>query len=666
MALVTAAATMILVEECKCGSMKGGSAGARAGRSRDFETAQRAARRDGANGTADHRVRVAELANGFRHVIAPPGTGGLPDVSRLHAERSSVTMTPLGMSAREIPVKNGKGKVVTETLLMAGSAIRPMRTAQQPDARSVVALLERFAAPVGCAAKVQILRPFAVISRKSYSAPITLPIGPAYLAATLEKAGYPVEIIDAIGENIYQIVRSQCGHYNLQGLCTDEIVARITPQTRVLGISIMFSQEWLEHRSLIRAIRRAFPDLIIVVGGEHPTALPEYVLRDCPEIDYLVAGEGELTFLELVHGLIHGREIRDVPGVCFIDEAGGFVTTGLSRRIMDIDNLPAPAWHRCNVENYFIDNWTMGIAMGRNMPIIATRGCPYQCTFCSNPTMWTTRYKMRDVSEVVNEIEFLINHYNANSIEFFDLTAIVKKEWILSFCKELKRRHVDIAWQLPSGTRSEALDRETLKAICDAGCRFLVYAPESGCEETLAAVRKKIKLAHLTSSIRDAISIGHTVKVNFILGFPHERFRQMIKTVAYALKLARLGVEDCNISAFSPYPGSELFRDLVADGSVPALNDAYFRSLVTQFDFTSSAAICKHVPAGLLVPLRIIGQMLFYALAYTLHPKRIVRLVKSTFKSRFQANNLFEQRLYDFIVRFRTVRPGNRAIRSSN
>jgi len=67
-----------------------------------------------------------------------------------------------------------------------------------------------------------------------------------------------------------------------------------------------------------------------------------------------------------------------------------------------------------------------------------------------------------------------------------------------------------------------------------------------------------------------------------------------------------------------------------------------------------------------LVPLRIIGQMLFYALAYTLHPKRIVRLVKSTFKSRFQANNLFEQRLYDFIVRFRTVRPGNRAIRSSN
>ena len=347
-----------------------------------------------------------------------------------------------------------------DSLAAALSIDRPARTVGALDSRHVGDLLARFAAPAGGAGTVQIVRPFAVISRTTYSAPITLPIGPAYLAATLEKAGYSVGIIDAIGEGIYQIVRSRCGDYNLQGLSTNEIIARIKPETRVLGVSMMFSQEWLEHRSFIRAVRQAFPKLTIVAGGEHPTAVPEHVLRDCPEIDYLVAGEGELTFLELVHGIMHGRDIGGIPGVSFIDRAGQFVATGLSRRIVDIDNLPPPAWHLCNVENYFIDNWTMGIAMGHNMPILATRGCPYQCTFCSNPTMWTTRYKMRDVGRVVDEIEFLIKQYKANSIDFFDLTAIVKKEWIIAFCKELKRRNINIAWQLPSGTRSEALDRE--------------------------------------------------------------------------------------------------------------------------------------------------------------------------------------------------------------
>src|SRR6185436_14108150 len=99
---------------------------------------------------------------------------------------------------------------------------------------------------------------------------------------------------------------------------------------------------------------------------------------------------------------------------------------------------------------------------------------------CSSPAMWTTRYKLRSVDEVISEIEWLIEKYQANSIDFFDLTAIVKKDWIMEFCAKLKARGVSVVWQLPSGTRSEALDPEALQAIYDAQCRYLVYAPESG------------------------------------------------------------------------------------------------------------------------------------------------------------------------------------------
>ena len=140
----------------------------------------------------------------------------------------------------------------------------------------------------------------------------------------------------------------------------------------------------------------------------------------------------------------------------------------------------------------------MGISSGRNMPILGTRGCPYQCTFCSNPTMWTTRYTMRDPKDVVDEVESLVKNHAARSIEFFDLTAIVKKDWIIAFCNELKARKLNVSWQLPSGTRSEALDDETLLAIYETNCRLLVYAPESGSPETLRIIKKNLKLDRLT------------------------------------------------------------------------------------------------------------------------------------------------------------------------
>jgi len=257
---------------------------------------------------------------------------------------------------------------------------------------------------------------------------------------------------------------------------------------------MMFSQEWVPQREFIIKVRARYPNLIIVVGGEHPTALPEYVLRDCPAIDFLVTGEGELTFLELVHALFHGNDPSKVPGISYLTSAGVFVSNGLSSRISHINELPRPAWHLCKVDNYHNGNWMMGISSGRNMPILGTRGCPYQCTFCSNPTMWTTRYTMRDPKDVVDEVESLVKNHAARSIEFFDLTAIVKKDWIIAFCNELKARKLNVSWQLPSGTRSEALDDETLLAIYETKCRLLVMRPKVARQRRLGSSKRSLSL----------------------------------------------------------------------------------------------------------------------------------------------------------------------------
>ncbi|MBF0125758.1 MAG: B12-binding domain-containing radical SAM protein [Magnetococcales bacterium] len=537
-----------------------------------------------------------------------------------------------------------------------GSTRTTHRTRAQ-DGRSVRALIRELAAPVPCDAMVTLIRPFAVMSKHAYSTPITPPIGPAYLAAVIEAAGYPVAMIDGIGEEIQRVVASGCGRFNLQGLSAAAIIGRIPSDTRVIGISMMFSQEWLEHRRLIQGIRDRFPAARIVVGGEHVTALTEYVLRDCPAIDYAVIGEGELTFLELVHALFHDAPVDGIGGVAHLTPAG-VMKTGVGSRIGLIDELPRPAWHLLQVRNYFIDNWTMGIAMGRNMPILASRGCPYQCTFCSNPGMWSTRYKLRDVQEVIAEIQWLIQDFGANSIDFFDLTAIVRKEWMLRFCAALKANGLSIIWQLPSGTRCEALDEEVLRAIFAANCRYLVYAPESGSERTLKRIKKRLNLRTTLSSIQTALRVGHTVKVNFVIGFPDDETRDVLRTLGLILRLAWLGVHDCNVAIFTPYPGSELFDELREAGAIPALDDAYIATLICQFDLTVAQSFCRHLSGRSLMLFRLMGQLGFYALSYLRRPWRLVNLVRGVLRPGTIATNLLEQRIFDLLARRRLLSKG--------
>ncbi len=500
---------------------------------------------------------------------------------------------------------------------------------------------------------VKILRPPAIFSASSYSTPLAVPLGPAYLAGMLEAAGYDAEVIDGIGEGIFDIRTSRDGSLKYQGLTTEQIVRRVGPETRLLGVSLMFSQGWPQYREIIEAVKRAYPDIVIVLGGEHPSAMAEYVLRDCPDVDYVITGEGELALLELAWRHFGDLDMSDLPGLAYLGADGSFVRNGPGRRIADFANLPRPAWHLCEIDNFFKGSWTHGIPYGRNMLILATRGCPYQCTFCSNPFMWSTRYMMRPPADVVDEIEWLISTYGANSIDFEDLTAIVKKDWTIEFCNELKRRNLRIIWQLPSGTRSEALDSETLQALYDTGCRLLTYAPESGSENSLEVIKKKVKLDRLTKSLRQALHIGHTGKINLIIGFPHETRRDCWKTIFYGVKVALLGAHDCLISVFTPYPGSELFDELRKDGTIPVLNDSYFNDLLLQFDVTVNKSYCRNVSGRELAYYRIIGMSLFYLISFIRSPRRGLRIFGALFKRGFQPRTVLEQRLMDMAARWR-------------
>jgi radical SAM superfamily enzyme YgiQ (UPF0313 family) len=524
---------------------------------------------------------------------------------------------------------------------------RPPRTLDIGDAFSVYANPDPQSTCV-----VTLIAPPIYFSKNSYSTPLTMPLGLAYLAAVLEKAHYRVKIVDCPGSDANNIYYTPNGRFKVQGLDEQRSIELIDPETDIIGVSIMFSQEWPQVRDYINRIRRAFPHAKIIVGGEHPTAMSEYTLRDCPDIDYVVRGEGELTLLEVVYLLRSGKPVQGVSGVAYLAN-GNFFQTPLSPRLADIKQMPWPAWHLIDVEPYFQPNFTMGISHGRNIAMLATRGCPYQCTFCSNPSMWTTRYVMRSACDVVDEIVDHITTYQVNSIDFYDLTAIVKRDWILQFITELERRDIHISWQLPSGTRSESLDEEVIKGLARTGCEFLVYAPESGSQRTLDMIKKRVNLKNLQKSLAIAVKNGITTKVNFIIGFPFESRTDIFKTLCFVWKLSLMKVDDCNISAFAPYPGSELFDELQQENAFGKIDDEYFATLMTQFDFTVAKTFCRHVRPWEILAYRVMGMVVFYVLSYLRCPGRLSRVARGIFQTRFQPRSLFEQRIYDFIVRAR-------------
>src|SRR3989338_8774324 len=174
-------------------------------------------------------------------------------------------------------------------------------------------------------------------------------IGLAYLASSLRQAGFNVKGIDATGEDLERIVSIPDTILQYNGIGIEEIVERVPRNTHVIGVTIMFSFEWTFYKKLIFVLKKAFPGAVLVVGGEHGTALPEFSLRDCPALDYIVMGEGEDTIVEFCAKLANKQDVKDASGLAFLRE-GRFVLTLPRQHIKDVDSIPFPAWDLLPIE----------------------------------------------------------------------------------------------------------------------------------------------------------------------------------------------------------------------------------------------------------------------------------------------------------------------------
>jgi radical SAM superfamily enzyme YgiQ (UPF0313 family) len=393
----------------------------------------------------------------------------------------------------------------------------------------------------------------------------------------------------------------------------------------------MFLHEWPMVNEIATRAKERFPHLKVILGGDNATAYWPWMFEQSVAVDHVVLGEGEATVMELVDRLVTGRSIAGLQGVAsrIPENEDGSCDTGLSIRMkrLDVDKVPRPAWDLFPMDAYLDHADTWGVNRGRSIPILGTRGCPYQCTFCSSPQMWTTRYVVRDPESVADEIEHYVNHYGVQNVNFADLTAITKRSWSLDFCDALEAKGLDITWQLPSGTRAEVLDAEVLQRLYDTGCRNLRYAPESGSPRMLEIFDKRVKLETILTSVEEAARIGIVTGCNIIIGHPEETWRDVWKSQVFLVKAALAGANDAIVMTFGPYPGSKDWRTLVDEGKV-VVDEAYHYVGLLR----SSAAVVSFNPrmSGRQLRLAQMTMMVvFYAVASLRRPRRLLDYLRA-------------------------------------
>ncbi len=499
--------------------------------------------------------------------------------------------------------------------------------------------------------KVCLINPPRLIKPMSVVLKPAPPLGLAFIAAALRQRGDEVTVIDTLAEG-FDTYHDFKGILAANGLSPEQIAERIPAETKLIGLSVMFSGNWPLNRALIDYLGDRFPEATLIAGGEHITAVPELSIRQTRRLAVCVLGEGEATVVDVAQAIEDGRPLSTVEGIAYRDERNHPARTCRRKRIIEVDAIARPAWDLFPLKLYREKSMIYGVDRGvASLPVMATRGCPYQCTFCSSPEMWGTRYLMRTPQAVADEIEYFASTYGIGNFDFYDLTAIIRKTWIIDFCKELIGRDLRITWQIPAGTRSEAIDQEVASYLYRSGCRNITYAPEAGSPETLRAIKKKVNLERMLRSISFSARERMNIKINFMLGFPDETHRNIWQSIAFLVRASWYGVHDMSPAIFSPYPGSELFDRMLAEGRIDMDDDEYFYRMVHVDTLFSNHFYNEHVSARALRFYLMLYVVIFYGSNYIFHPSRIVATIYHLATNRFESRA--EMELKDLITRSR-------------
>ncbi|MFH1037865.1 MAG: radical SAM protein [PVC group bacterium] len=392
---------------------------------------------------------------------------------------------------------------------------------------------------------------------------ITPPLGLAYLGAVLERAGHQVRIVDYTARSPYPPL--------------PKIIQEFEPN--LIGLTAT-TPSFESACRLTRELRKLRPGTPLMLGGAHVTCAPESAMKS-GLFQAGVLGEGEETVVELAKHLEDGRfvNLHRVSGIIF-SEDGDWRRTPPRPFILDLDSLPFPAYHLLPPLRYYHPT----PASYRQLPVgilMTSRGCPFKCTFCDRAIFGNTT-RFHNTQRVLDEVEWMLNEVGAREIRFFDDTFTLKRERAAGICDGILERGLKFPWTCLTAVR--AVTPELLRKMKAAGCWQVLYGLESGDDRMLKLLGKGNTVEENLNAIRWAREAGLEVRGDFIVGTPGETMESLERTLRFTLET---GLDYAHFNKFTPFPGTELYHRLVADGY--------------SFDFTRGCSILDH-GALLFVP----------------------------------------------------------------
>lgn len=354
----------------------------------------------------------------------------------------------------------------------------------------------------------------------------------------------------------------------------------------------------------------------VIAGGPHACILPGTLIRqEC--IDAVCIGEGELTLTEVIKRLKAKKGLKGVKGVWY-KKNKRVIKEPRRKPIENLDALPLPAWDLIDMQRY-MKNWFQLDSINPNLKgvsIIASRGCPFQCTFCqpSLDKIFGKGIRIRSPESIIKEIKAVIEKYNINAFVFVDETLPVFKSWMRKFCSLMKKENINIIWGC--NTRADTIDFDMMKLMKEAGLRKLYIGLESGSQRILDDIyNKKIKLKDGKRIIRYAKKLGIRTQAYFMIGAPTETKAEIEKTIRFAKSL---DLDAATFSITNPLPGTHLY-DTIKKSNYPVSNN------FKDFDFYFTRSYNDGVLT--LRQVKKLHKKAFFS--FYLHPKRIRYILQS-------------------------------------
>lgn len=429
-------------------------------------------------------------------------------------------------------------------------------------------------------------------------------LGIGYLGAYAEKHGHDVFVIDAFAEGVHNKQEIFLGEkkYYLYGLTPEETINRIPEDSDIIGISCPFNSQAYLIEVFASKIKGRYPKKLIVLGGSYAISFPREALSK--NVDVVVRGEGEIPLLEILSGM----PLSAVRGILY-EQDNVVKDNGIAPIVEDMDTLPFPARHLLPMDKYFERSPRGGDEKRKSISITTSRGCPFNCNFCSLHNLeneYARGWRARSPENVMAEIDQLVEQYGEISLQFEDDNILINKVRAKELFSLLRQRNVK--WAIHSGVMINLLDEELIRLMKKSGCEQLNVALESGNSTVLKAMNKKVDLKMAAEVVKYCRKYKINILAFLMVGYPGETKKTFQETLAFLKRLRSMGLKKIAPFIVNPHRGTLLYEDCKQKGYLRNSEDAVFNSDVVcieteDFD-AQDVREWVHMVSGVMYPYR--------------------------------------------------------------